>query len=229
MKCSDGKTPFGPQMPTRSRIRGLLKETFYTFFLSTVMFVAIKGTVAEARYVPSGSMQPTLQINDRILVEKLSTKLGDVKRGDIVIFYPPEIEIGKASHFADVVGGLPFFPGNPTFVKRVVGVPGDKIEMKKGLGLSVNGTILDESSYVKETADYNLKTLSDIGGYSSEGKPIRPFGDSNGAVVVPPDHVFVLGDNRNNSADGHVWGFLPKDRIVGKLCMFLWRDSWLNI
>ncbi|MBX9693601.1 MAG: signal peptidase I [Cyanobacteria bacterium] len=229
MKKIDKNIPIDPQMPEKSRTINQLKEILYTAFLTAIMLLFLRGTVAEARYIPSGSMEPTLKINDRILVEKLSTKLGNVNRGDIVVFYPPAIEIGDATHIVDVIGGLPFCPGTPTFVKRVVGIPGDIIEMRKGIGLAINGTSLDESEYIKEPANYDLKALGDIGGYSAQGKLIRPYGDSNKAIVVPPNHVFVLGDNRNNSADGHVWGFLPKDRIVGKSCLFMWRDSWLSL
>ncbi len=210
----------------------MVMETLRTLAMALVIFVIVKGTVAEARYIPSGSMEPTLNVNDRILVEKLSANLlhRQFEHGDILVFFPPEVETGIPDNtWLQAVGGLPFVNGAPVFVKRVVGLPGDRIEVKRGIGVFRNGKLVDESSYVMEPADYDLETLGDIGGFTSNKQLIRPYKDSNAPIVVPPGYLFMMGDNRNNSADSHVWGFLDQKRVVGRSCLVFWKQKWLGL
>jgi signal peptidase I len=161
-------------------------ETGKTIFFSIFLAVGIQSFVARSYYIPSGSMLPTLQINDRLIVDKLSYRFSNPVRGDIVVFDPPA-KLG----FKDA------------FIKRVIGLPGDRIEVKNGK-VYVNDKVLAEK-YIEEAPSYNWSSTS-----------LTPDG------IVPEGHYLVLGDNRNNSYDGHYWGFIPKDRIVGKAVVRFW-------
>ena len=205
------------------------KDFFKTLLLAVFLCVITKGTIAEARYIPSSSMEPTLKIQDRILVEKVSAPVlqRQVQRGDIMVFYPPTIETGMPDN--GLMGRyVPFLPENPpAFIKRVVGVPGDLISIKKDVGVFINGK-LQEAPAGTEPPHYNLEKMSDISGYSMTGKFIQPYAGDDSPVVVPPDHWFMLGDNRNNSGDSHVWGFVEQNRAVGRALLTFWKGDWLK-
>jgi signal peptidase I len=208
----------------------LLREGIELVVVTLVLLIVIRWAIAEARYIPSSSMEPTLQINDRLLVEKWSGHLGKpIKRGDILVFYPPPLEMGGKDLSNDpltVLGrltGLPFLPNEPAFIKRCIGLPGDHIKVQKGVGVFINGELLDESLYTKERPNYDLNVLADIGGRASTGFGIRPYEDVKDPIVVPAGHLFMMGDNRNNSEDSHVWGFLDQKRVIGRACLLFWR------
>jgi signal peptidase I len=209
---------------------GFLGEVF-RFWLPTIACILfIRGTIAEARYIPSSSMEPTLQINDRVLVEKLSNRIlgRKIERGDVLVFYPPTIESGEPDSNR-VLNVIPFVPEKPpAFIKRVVGIPGDRIEVKKDIGILVNGKLVSEPSNIQKP-NYNLKYLSDIGGVSMDGRELRPYGQSQAPIVVPPNHLYMMGDNHNNSSDSHVWGFLDQNRVVGRAYMTFWKGEWLSL
>lgn len=142
--------------------------------------------------------------------------------GSIVCFYPPPSELpgGKdlafdLPHILGRLTGLSIFPFEPAFIKRVIGVAGDRIRVEPNVGVFVNDQLLKEP-YVTGPADYSLSSLSDIGGRVSSGESIHPYSNSNQPIVVPKGMIFVLGDNRNNSEDSHVWGFLDEDRVIGR-------------
>lgn len=204
------------------------KEAGETILFTLVMLILLRSILAEARYIPSRSMEPALQINDRLLVEKVSGwMLRPIERGDIIVFYPPPIELGKdismdAASLMGRLSGLPIFPSETAYIKRVIGLPGEKIRVQQGVGVFVNDQLLPES-YVKEAADYNLNCLGDIGGMNSLGKNIKPYNDSSEPILVPAGKLFVMGDNRNNSGDSHVWGFVSQDRVIGKAWLIFWR------
>jgi len=141
----------------------------------------LRTFVIEGRIVPTGSMLPTIQLNDQIMVDKFFFKhFGEIERGDIIVFKPP-----KAAHATD------------DFIKRVIGLPGDTIEIK-GHQTYVNGEPIDEP-YLLEAANEDF-----------------------GPVVVPEGHLFVMGDNRNNSDDSRKWGFLPIENVSGKALFCYW-------
>lgn len=154
-----------------------------TIVLSLVLALGIRTFVAEARYIPSGSMLPTLQINDRLIVDKLSYRFNDPKRGDIVVFNPTETLQKQNFHDA--------------FIKRVIGLPGEKIEVKGGK-VYVNDQPISEN-YLEDKPQYNY-----------------------GPVTVPKNQYLVLGDNRNNSYDSHYWGFVPRENIIGRAFVRFW-------
>ncbi len=158
-------------------------EALQTVGLSIVLAFGVRTFVAEARYIPSGSMLPTLEINDRLVIDKVSYHFKAPSRGDIVVFHPPAAAGAQFSHEA--------------FIKRVIGLPGEVIEIKNGK-VYADGTALTEP-YTEAPPDYTW-----------------------GPKTVPQDSYLMLGDNRNNSDDGHVWGFLPSDRIIGRATIRFW-------
>jgi signal peptidase I len=158
-------------------------EALKTIGLSAVLAFGIRSFVAEARYIPSGSMLPTLQINDRLIIDKVSYRFKNPETGDIVVFNPTETL--EKQNFRDA------------FIKRVMGLPGQKVEVKGGR-VYVNNQPLREK-YIEEEPRYNW-----------------------GPVTVPANSYLVLGDNRNNSYDSHYWGFVPRDRIIGRAVVRFW-------
>ena len=158
-------------------------ELAQTVVTAVILAFGIRTFVAEARYIPSSSMEPTLEINDRLIIEKLSYYFQEPKRGDVVVFNPTEAL--KAQDFHDA------------FIKRIIGLPGETVEVKNG-DVYVNGQQLSEK-YIAEDPQYNY-----------------------GPEVVPEEQYLVLGDNRNNSYDSHYWGFVPKDKIIGKAFVRFW-------
>lgn len=217
--------------PKQNPIVLFVREIVELVVVTLLLLIVIRWALAEARYIPSSSMEPTLQINDRLLVEKVSGHLGKkIERGDILVFYPPPSELGGQDLKNDpltLLGrwtGLPFFPNEPAFIKRVIGLPGDRIRIQHKLGVFINGQLLDESGYIKEEPNYDLNTLGDIGGRSNVDRVLRPYADHmNEPIIVPPGHLFMMGDNRNNSEDSHVWGFLDEKRVIGRACLLFWR------
>ncbi len=158
-------------------------EALKTLGVSAVLAFGIRAFVAEARYIPSGSMMPTLQINDRLIVDKIGYRFQEPKRGDIVVFAPTKVLEQK--NFRDA------------FIKRIIGLPGDIVAVRQGR-VYVNERRLKED-YIAEAPDY-------------EWGPVR----------VSEDSYLVLGDNRNNSYDSHCWGFVPRDRIIGRAIVRFW-------
>ena len=150
----------------------------------------IRWQVIEPRWIPSGSMIPTLEIQDKILVEKLTNKLTSESnlsklKNKIIVFNVPD-QLINAGYEADTA-----------LIKRVIGVPGDKIEVKEG-NLFLNDIAQD--NYI---SDKNINY-------------------SIGPLVVPDKSLWVMGDNRNNSMDSHIWGFLPYEKIIGKAIFRYW-------
>jgi len=165
-------------------------EAAKTIVTAAILAFGIRTFVAEARYIPSSSMEPTLLINDRLIIEKISYHLHDPKRGDIVVFNPTKAL--QERNFKDA------------FIKRVIGLPGDTIQVKNGI-VYVNGGALSEN-YIAQKPEYNY-----------------------GPVTVPPGQYLVLGDNRNNSYDSHYWGFVPKDKFIGRAFVRFWPFDRLGM
>ncbi len=197
--------------------------------LMTFVLLIITRLFVESRYLPTNTMEPTLAVNDRVVLEKSFPYLHrPYVRGEIIVFYPPPIELGGRDLSWNVMptlgrlSVLPFFPYEPAFIKRVIGLPGDCIRIVKGQGVFVNGKLLDETSYVKEPVNYDLNILGDIGGRSVTNQTIRPYSDPSNItkpIVVPPGQLFVLGDNRNHSEDSHVFGLLDEQRVIGRVIL----------
>ncbi|MEP6664978.1 MAG: signal peptidase I [Nocardioidaceae bacterium] len=177
-----------------------------------VLALIIKTFFLQAFYIPSGSMRDTLRVNDRILVEKWSYWAGDIKRGDIVVFDDPANWLGEedaqtsTNAVTKTLSVIGLYPTGGHLVKRVVGVGGDDVACTDG-AVEVNGTALKESEYV------TLPAQACTGNWD---------------VQVPKDRLWVLGDNRNHSADSRVHtgdpggGFIPVDDVVGKVFVLVW-------
>jgi signal peptidase I len=157
--------------------------------LILVLLPGLMRFMVETRYIPSGSMLPTLQIDDRLIIDKISYRFGDPQRGDIVVFNPTA-QLEKENY-------------KDAFINRVIGIPGDRVEVKSGK-VYLNGKVLPE------------KYLDEPPRYQWSSNELTPDG------IVPLGHYLVLGDNRNNSYDSHYWGFVPKDKIVGKATVRFW-------
>jgi signal peptidase I len=172
-----------PQSSTPSPQENPWLELAKTFVTAGILAFGIRTFVAEARYIPSSSMEPTLQINDRLIIEKVSYRFQEPQRGDIVVFNPTQAL--QERNFKDA------------FIKRVIGIPGDVIKVSAGK-VYVNNQQLEED-YIAQPPDYNF-----------------------GPVTVPANQYLVLGDNRNNSFDSHYWGFVPKEKLIGKALVRFW-------
>ena len=198
-------SPAGPLGWLTGSMKWLLTNDITSTLLAAIILTfVVRVFVAEARWIPSESMLPTLEVGDRLVVEKISYRFGDPQRGDIVVFIPPDHVNTKDA-----------------FIKRVVGLPGDTIEIRLDDGIYVNDQKLDESyifSLPTNSISYpgDITQLGELPQYPLNGKPFTS------PIVVPDDHYFVLGDNRNNSQDSHVWGFLPRENVIGRTFVRFW-------
>lgn len=186
----------------------VVAEAFKTIALSALLAFGIRTFVAEARFIPSGSMLPTLEVHDRLIIDKVSYRFDDPDRGDIVVFNPTD-EL-RRQEFKDA------------FIKRVIGLPGDRIEVKdckptpasgdnetptQACQVFVNGQAIEED-YIEEGPNYQWQPE-----------------DLNLPERVPENSYLVLGDNRNNSYDSHYWGYVPREKIIGRAVVRFWPPS----
>lgn len=181
---------------------------FVLFFL-----VLIRSFLGEPRLIPSESMLPMLQINDRVIVERVTHWVRPYQRGDVLVFYPPMTQLKNDpwSTFLRLTGfsGLIYKKEDNidvAYIKRLIGMPGDRIEVRPGVGVFINGQKLDEP-YVNEI--------------SQSCTLVQPVTLCQ-PLTVPKDSYFMMGDNRNQSADSRYWGFEPKDRIIGRAVFRIW-------
>lgn len=218
------------------------KKSFYRewvepFLIAAVVALFIRQFVVEAFKIPSGSMIPTLTIGDHLLVNKFiygpripftDTRIfswKDPKRGEIIVFKYPENE-------------------DKNFIKRVVGLPGDKIAIKEGI-LLINdqpvklvnaeeaGLAADEKN---PDAAYGFRPRvykEQLGSIIHDMQYLHDQSSSSfGPVLVPKDSVFVMGDNRDNSQDSRVWGFVRQNKILGRALIIYWSwngdDNWVR-
>ena len=199
---------------TGGRGRRRLVEDGFIIALAVVIAVVVRAFVAQAYWIPSASMEPQLQINDRVVVSRLAFHLHPPHRGDIVVFKaPPGIEpppaapsnpVSRGLH--DVGVALGFAQDQTVLIKRVIGLPGDRVAGRDG-HIYIDGYRLVEPYLPKGT-----------------------FTSTFGPVTVPAGDVFVMGDNRTNSLDSRAFGPVPQRTIIGRAIWKVWppwRPSFL--
>lgn len=177
--------PAPPPASRRPSLLAWLREVVETLLPAVVIAVLINMFLAQATRVYGQSMEPTLHTNQRLIVEKISYRFHGPRRGDIVVLKFPE-------------------HGEELLIKRVIGLPGEKMEIHDGT-VYIDGRPLDEP-YLTQKTPGNMP-----------------------AVVVPPLHVFVLGDNRSASNDSRVFGPVPIANIVGKAWLSYWPPQAVRV
>ena len=198
-----------------------------SILIAVLLALLIKATVVEAYHVPSSSMEKTIMTGDYLIGNRfiygIKIPFTDIRlpafrepqRGDIIIFRP---------HY------------NPheNFVKRLIGVPGDTIQLidKK---IYINGKLFEDSPFTQYISNKVIPKNHMVGdpyrqayrqyGVSNDGyRPFAPFRDNSDKIIIPKGKYFVMGDNRDNSLDSRMWGFVDRDCILGKVLVVLW--SW---
>ena len=195
-----------PKMKQKSNVR----EIAETIVIALAIALFVRSFVVQAFKIPSSSMEPTLLVGDQLLVNRLSYGIGiemplmnrlgrrvihvsTPKRGDVIVF---------------------IFPKNRRldFIKRVIGLPGEKVEVRE-----VKNARLER----KQEIYINDRLIEDPWGHPNPSSPSR---GTYGPIMVPPNSLFVMGDNRDNSEDSRYWGFVPLDDVLGKAVIRYW--SW---
>jgi signal peptidase I len=198
--------------------RSFLGELPILLLVALGLALLLKAFVVQAFYIPSGSMEPTLQVGDRVLVNKMIYRFRDIERGEIVVFngvdsFAPEIQVNEPSNpvarvarsVAAAIGFAP--PSERDFIKRVVGIPGDRVICCDAQNrITVNGVPLEESAYLFP------------GNRPSE----QPFD-----IQVPDGRIFVLGDHRARSSDSRAHldlasGTVETDKVIGRAFVVVW-------
>jgi signal peptidase I len=221
---TDGTT----ERPSRGKSAWrFIRDILLILLAAIVISFLIKTFLIRSFYIPSESMQDTLQVNDRIIVNELEPKLVPVQRGDIVVFKDPggwlppgttSTEPNPVAAFFDwalSIVGLTAPDSNDHLIKRVIGLPGDVVACCNAYGqMTVNGVPLDET-YLKLPAGVTKVSKDDF------------------SVTVPKNSLWVMGDNRYNSADSRYNrdkpgnGFVPYDDVVGRAVLISWPiDRW---
>ena len=186
------------------------KETNYTKeIISTILFVLIcviliRYFIGELRWIPSGSMRPTILEHDRVFVEKTDFfPKKEIKRGDILVFYPPEVQLSN-SPFAVLSRLSGIFCKDIAFIKRTIGLPGEKFEVKYDEAKDEYRVFINDKAL-------NEPYIISKNNWSPCNKQMFC-----GPFIIPKGHYFMMGDNRGNSQDSRFWGFLDEKRIIGR-------------
>ena len=177
--------------PEGIQIKNVVRSNARLVIISVAIAVIIRLFIAEPRFIPSNSMDPTLHIGDRLLIEKVSYQFHPPHYGDIVVFEPPPQ--------LQAVG----YRREQAFIKRVIGLPGDTVVVRQGR-VYRNEQPLNEP-YILSSPNYEMSP-----------------------VTVPEDALFVMGDNRNDSNDSHIWGFLPIENVIGHATLRFWPPDDLG-
>lgn len=185
-----------PQAPPPPPFSDRVRSEIIAWFWVILAFMLINGTLGQARVIPSGSMEDTLLIGDHLIMSRIGYDAGipftnihmplwrNPKRQQIIIFKPP------------------FDPTQPDYVKRVIGLPGDEVDVRDG-GVWINGKRLQENYTLGVSEPAPL------------GQAPRGYEDIRFPYKVPPDCYFAMGDNRENSYDSRFWGCVPRKDILG--------------
>jgi signal peptidase I len=198
--------------------RSFLAELPVLIAIAFILALLLKTFLIQAFYIPSASMEPTLMVEDRVLVNKVVFEIRDPRRGEIVVFTKedgtsPEPQGNVIERFLNSLSsGLGVAPsGEKDYIKRIIGLPGETIEMRDGVVL-IDGKEVPEATTTK-------------GGYLAERDP-----NDFGPVTVPDGQYFMMGDNRQNSSDSRFpqMGTIPHDSIIGRAFVTIWPMGRLD-
>jgi signal peptidase I len=204
-----------PARPTEKQSLGqFFKELPVLIVVALAIAILVKTYVVQAFFIPSGSMEDTLLINDRVIVSKFLYRFTEPRYPNIVVFVSPlshqipEPDQGPIAEFMEkLMEGLGLQTSEQDFIKRVIAIEGQTVEVKDG-GVHVDGIRLSEP-YVKNGS----------------------FMPAYGPTKVEKDQIFVMGDNRSSSEDSRVFGTIPRSSIVGKAVVLIWpldRVWWIG-
>lgn len=197
MRRPQGRAPILRSLVTRRPLLGCLFEIVETLVLTLIIFLVIQNFVAQPYKVQQESMERTLEPDQYVLVDKLTPRLDVYKRGDIVVFTPP--------------GDWATQDQTP-FIKRVIGVGGDKVEFRDGQ-VYINDRALDEPYLYTDVP----------------GEPPPPTTAAQDRWVVPADELFLMGDHRSNSADSRSFGPVPASSVIGRAWLRYWPVNVFGI
>jgi signal peptidase I len=187
---------------------GSLLELVMIVAVALGLALGIQAFLVKPFRIPSESMVPTLEINQRVLVDRVSFRFSDPHRGDIIVFKPPrgaDLNTCGVSHPDNQPCPKETLEKSDTnFIKRVVGEPGDRLSVRRGR-VFIDGKPQDEpfASLSSSCATCNMEK----------------------EITIPPDHYFMMGDNRGESADSREWGPVPKKWIIGKAFATYWPPN----
>lgn len=205
----DDLPPLRPPRPAPGPWRALA-EIPLLLLLAAVIAVVVKAFLAQAFFIPSASMEPQLTVGDRVVVSRIAYELHEPRRGDIVVFDDPlQVEVADDSFVVirlgrDALEALGLVqPGGKELIKRVIALEGETIEGSDGR------VYIDDRLLIEPYLDDAVVT-GEFGPYT-----------------VPPDHVFMMGDNRSNSKDSRVFDAIPVDSIVGRAIGRVWPPGRL--
>ena len=208
--------------PKRKRRKHFWRELLVIVVVAAALTLVVKAFVAQVYKIPTGSMENTLQVGDRVLVNKLVYHTRGVARGDIVVFSgqdswgpnaPPPANNGFVRLWDEVLSSIGLQSSQTYYIKRVIGLPGDKVACCTDGKVTVNGVPLTETSYL----------------YPGDA-PSFPFK----TVTVPPGHLWVMGDHRGDSDDSRYHtidpggGAIPDNEVVGRAFLIIWPVSQLR-
>lgn len=245
-KKEDGKAAEQPSGPPKS----VFREYFESFTVTLVIALFGMTFILQAVTVPTGSMQNTILVGDYLIVNKFIFSPGDgplpflpqreIQRGDIIVFKYPGNKVNPA---LDRRRNPPLEAYKLNYVKRVIGLPGETVEFRNN-NVYINGELLPEHRVIGESDDdqsaletsefedpppgskydvyYNQRTmqLSRLGRVIT--RPDFEFGVEGKRMVVPDNSFFVMGDSRDSSEDSRVWGFVPRELVIGRAMFVYW-------
>lgn len=195
------------------KVKLFIQEVIETIVFVIVALIVLKMFIGEIRWIPSGSMKPTLIEGDKVFISKMEMFKSKPKQGDIMVFYPPfeTLEKTPIKIFKRLTG---LFCEDIAYIKRVIALPGQKFEIREEENGMHQVYINDEplhEPYVKNPLDYT---------HCDETMLCGP-------TIIPENHYMMLGDNRGNSKDSRYWGPLPEDKFIGK-AVHIFRFSSLK-